>query len=231
LREVTRPIVMGLLNTVRIHTEDQGHVMAVGHLEVPWTRDCAGVNLLLIMLALAVWVNREEKAGPKFWLRVAAMVPAALAANVLRVLTLIAWRTLAYPNVESPQTHYFMGFIWMVPFVTLITPRSGRPMAHALLETLHPAAVVTLLAPMTGMPNGRLITIAAVFALAQCRIRQDFWKARIVLTALWILTGGAIASLNLESFRLPWLITCPLVLDLGWLRSPAGILVCFPPTP
>jgi exosortase/archaeosortase family protein len=225
LREITRPIVLGILQTCGIHTEDRGDVMAVGHLEIPWTRDCAGINLLLIMLALAVWVNREEPVVLKFWLRVAAMLPAALAANVLRVLCLIGYRFIAYPAVESPQTHYFLGFIAMVPFITLITPRAGRPAFHALLETLHAAAVIALLAPMTGMPNGSLLAVAVVLALSQCRVRQDRWNWRLPLTFLWVVAGAAVALMNMESFWLPWLLCCPLLLDFKWLFSPAGILV------
>jgi exosortase/archaeosortase family protein len=225
LREITRPIVLGILQAFGMKVEDKGDLMMIGHLEVPWTRDCAGMNLLLIMLALAVWVNREEPVVLKFWLRVAAMVPAALAANVLRVLSLIGYRMIAYPAVESPQTHYFLGFIWMVPFITLITPRAGRPAFSAFLETLHAAAVVALLTPMTGMPNGSLLAIAVVLALSQCRVRDDLWKWRLPLTGLWIVAGIAVALTNMESFWLPWLLCCPLLLDLKWLFSPAGILV------
>lgn len=225
LREATRPIVLAILNTFGTDAKDQGENMLVGHLEIPWTRDCAGMNLLLIMLALAVWVNREEPVVLKFWLRVAAMVPAALAANILRVLSLIGYRMIAYPAVESPQTHYFLGFIWMVPFITLITPRVGRPISHALLETLHAAAVVALLTPMTGMPNGTLIAVAVVLALAQCRVRQDLWSLRLALTILWAAAGILVAAMNMESFWLPWLLCCPLLLDIRWLFSPAGFLL------
>ena len=225
LREITRPIVHGILRACGVAAADKGGEMVIGHLEIPWTRDCAGINLLLIMLALAVWVNREEKSVAKFWLRVAAMVPAALASNVLRVLTLIGYRMIAYPGIESPQTHYFMGFIWMVPFITLITPRAGRPASHALLETLHAAAVVALLAPMTGMPNGGMITVAVVMALSQCRIRGDHWNRRMALTLVWMAGGAGVAMLNMESFWLPWLLCCPLVLDFRWVFSPAGMLV------
>lgn len=225
LREITRPLVIAIVNAIGIAASDKGDVMAIGKLEVPWTRDCAGMNLLLIMLALGVWVNREEPSVRKFWLRVLAMVPAALAANVLRVLTLIAYRMVAYPVVESPQTHYFMGFIWMVPFITLITPRVGRPAWHPLMETFQAAAVVALLAPMTGMPNGSMITVAVILALSQCRLRLDFWKTRVMLTVLWVAAGAGVAMLNMESFWLPWLLCCPLLLDMRWLFSPAGALV------
>jgi exosortase/archaeosortase family protein len=225
LREITRPLVLAIVNAIGINAADKGDVMTIGQLEVPWTRDCAGMNLLLIMLALGVWVNREEPSVIRFWLRVAAMVPAALAANVLRVLTLIAYRMVAYPVVESPQTHYFMGFVWMVPFITLITPRAGRPAWHPLLETLHAAAVVALLAPMTGMPNGSLITVAVIMALSQCRLRLDLWNWRAPLTLLWVAAGAGVAMMNMESFWLPWLLCCPLLLDFRWVFTPAGILV------
>jgi exosortase/archaeosortase family protein len=225
LREITKPLVIGILQAFGAVASDHGGSIIVGKLEIPWTRDCAGMNLLLIMLALAVWVNREEFSVPKFWWRVVAMVPAALAANVLRVMTLIAYRMIAYPAVESPQTHYFFGFIWMVPFITLITPRVGRPMFHALMETFHAAAVVALLAPMTGMPNGGLITIAVVMALSQCRLRADFLRARLALTIPWLAVGALVAMMNMESFWLPWLLCCPLLIDLRWLFSPAGVLV------
>lgn len=225
LREITRPIVLGILRACGMHVADKGGAMSIGNLEIPWTRDCAGINLLLIMLALAVWVNREEKSLSKFWLRVVAMVPAALASNVLRVLTLIGYRMIAAPAVESPQTHYFMGFVWMVPFITLITPRAGRPATDAMLESLHAAAVVALLAPMTGMPNGGMITVASVMALSQCRIRRDLPGWRVALTALWMAAGAGVAMLNMESFWLPWLLCCPMLLDLRWIFSPAGMLV------
>jgi exosortase/archaeosortase family protein len=225
LREITRPIVLIILKAIGTQAEDRGDIIAIGHLEIPWTRDCAGINLLIIMLALAVWVNREEPSVRKFWLRVAAMAPAALAANVLRVLSLMGYRMIAYPAVESPQTHYFLGFIWMVPFITLITPRMGRSISRAFLETLHAAAVVALLTPITGMPNGTMVAIAAVLALSQSRFREDWWQTRVVLTALWILAGGLVAWMNMESFWLPWLLCCPLLLDFRWLLTPTGGLL------
>lgn len=225
LKDYTKPVVIGILQLCGLQANDLGASLNIGSLNVPWTRDCAGVNLLLIMLALAIWVNRQEPAGPKFWIRIACMLPAALAANVLRVLTLIAYRQVAAPSVESPQTHYFMGLVWIVPFITLVTPRAGRPASQALLETLHAAAVVALLAPMTGMPNGSLITLAAVFALTQSEFRPDRPALRGWLTAAWILAGAGIAAVNMESFWLPWLLVCPLFLDFRWAFSLTGITV------
>jgi exosortase/archaeosortase family protein len=215
LVDFTRPVVMASLHLLGIDAVDRGEVMAVGSLHVPWTRDCAGVNLLLILLALAVWVNRQERHAGRFWLRVISMIPAALAANVLRVLTLIAYRTLAYPGVESPQTHYFIGLLWLVPFVAFITPRDHRPKSSRIMETLHAAAVVSLLAPMSGTPNATLITLAAVICLSQCRVRAD----HLWLMLPWMLCGVGIALATMESFWLPWLLICPLLVDPRRLLS------------
>jgi exosortase/archaeosortase family protein len=214
LADFTRPVVMTSLRWLGVDAVDRGEVMAVGSLHVPWTRDCAGINLLLILLALAVWVNRQERHAGRFWLRVLSMIPAALAANVLRVLTLIAYRTLAYPGVESPQTHYFIGFLWLVPFVAFITPRDHRPKSSGIMETLHAAAVVSLLAPMSGTPNATLITLAAVIGLSLCRVGES---SRAMMY-LWLVCGIAIAIVSMESFWLPWLLLCPLLVDLRKLR-------------
>ena len=214
LVDFTRPVVMTSLRWLGVDAIDRGEVMAVGSLHVPWTRDCAGINLLLILLALAVWVNRHEQHAGRFWLRVVSMIPAALAANVLRVLTLIGYRTLAYPGVESPQTHYFIGFLWLVPFVAFITPKDHRPKSAGIMETLHAAAVVSLLAPMSGTPNATLITLAAVISLSLCRVRET----SRVLMCFWLACGITIALVSMESFWLPWLLLCPLLVDLGRLR-------------
>lgn len=225
LRDFTRPVVMAFLKFIGMQAVDQGDLMVVGRLEVPWTRDCAGVNLLLLLLALAIWVNRHEKLSARYWFRIAAMLPASLLANIARVLTLIAWRAAIYPAVESPQTHYFLGLIWLVPFVMWITPRSGRPTSHSVMETLHAAAVVALLAPMTGTPNGSIMTVAAVVALTQCRVRTDHLKTRILLALAWLGTGALIALSTMDSFWLPWLLACPLLVSHQWIFSLHGFLI------
>lgn len=221
--DFTRPLVLGTLRWLGIAAADGGEELRVGKLLVPWTRDCAGINLLLILLALAVWVNRREARAWRFWLCLAAMVPAAAAANVLRVLTLLGYRTLAYPGVESPQTHYFIGFVWLVPFVTLITPRDGRRTGVRLMETLHAAAVVALLAPLAGTPNALLLTLAAVAGLAQCRVAETLSRARAWLLAAWVAAGAGIALVGMESFWLPWLLLCPLVAQERWILSVPGL--------
>jgi len=225
LIDVTRPLVIACLDWMGVAAMDQGSMISIGRLEVPWTRDCAGINLLVILLALTIWVNRYEKSQTHFWLRLAFALPAALLANVARVLTLIGYRAFFYPVIESPQTHYFMGLIWLVPFVTWIIPRNERRLSHGWLEALHAAAVVALLAPMAGTPNGSLVLLCAVIALAHCQMRRDHLQLRLWLTVLWLTGGAAIAVINMESFWLPWLLLCPLLADFRWLSKVSGILV------
>jgi exosortase/archaeosortase family protein len=221
--DFTRPLVLGTLRWFGNEAVDCGEELRVGKLLVPWTRDCAGINLLFILLALAVWVNRKESRAWRFWLCMLGMVPAAAVANVLRVLTLLMYRTVAYPGVESPQTHYFIGFIWLVPFISLITPRDGRALRAGLMETLHAAAVVALLAPMAGTPNALLLTLAAVVGLAQCRVRDDAVRANAWPLVAWVTAGVGIAVVGMESFWLPWLLLCPLLVQSRWIWSVPGL--------
>ncbi len=221
--DFTRPLVLGTLRWFGNEAVDCGEELRVGKLLVPWTRDCAGINLLFILLALAVWVNRKESRAWRFWLCMLGMVPAAAVANVLRVLTLLMYRTVAYPGVESPQTHYFIGFIWLVPFISLITPRDGRALRAGLMETLHAAAVVALLAPMAGTPNALLLTLAAVVGLAQCRVRDDAARPSAWPLVAWVTAGVGIAVVGMESFWLPWLLLCPLLVQSRWIWSVPGL--------
>jgi exosortase/archaeosortase family protein len=225
LAEVSRPLVVGVLKVLGVDAADGGEVIRAGHLEVPWSRDCDGVNLVFLLLALAVWVTRHEAIGWRYWLRLGAMIPAAIAANLLRVLTLIAYRAIAYPAVESPQGHYFIGFVWLIPFLAAITPLGRRPLVFSLMETTHAAAVVALLAPLSGSPNGTLVSLAAILALSLCRAQENPGAREILFSLAWITAGLGIAVLNIESFWLPWLLACPLLLD-GQRRHLIPWLVC-----
>lgn len=225
LSDFSRPVVTGVLGCLGMKAHDEGDMVRVGRLAVPWTRDCSGANLLIILLALGVWMNRTEPAGWRFWTRLASIFPAALLANVARVLTLVSYRAIMYPAVENPQLHYFMGLVWLVPFITWLAPNDGRPRSHRALEGLHAAAVVALLTPMAGAPNGELIVIAAVLALMHLRVHRDHMRLRHSLLVLWIMVGVATGIIGVESCWLPWLLVCPALIDITWLRQPSAWLL------
>ncbi len=223
--DLTRTVLMGMLHGGGISASDTGEALVVGRLTVPWTSDCSGVNLLAMLLALAVWVNRSAKADLSYWLRIVSVFPAALCANVLRVLTLIGYRELFYPAVESPQLHYFIGFIWLVPMVLFITPRDGRRFTVRGLETLHAAAVLAWLSPIASGPGGACIAASAVILLAQCRLIMDGLRGRGVLTVGWLIGGILIGLFSFESLWLCWLLICPLLWSWKLMRSPAAWLL------
>lgn len=225
LLDLTRPLVLVLFNTFGVAATATDDALVIGHLTVPWTRDCSGINLLVILLALTVWVNRAQPAGPGFWLRLAAVFPAALIANTLRVLTLLAYRHLVFPAVESPQLHYFVGFIWLVPMVLLVAPEDGRAWPCRALESLHAAAILAWLSPLLQSPGGPWLAAAALFLLSLCRIAHAQFRLRLWLTAAWLIAGFAIGLLSFESLWLVWLLLCPLLLPFNLLSRPDFWLV------
>lgn len=223
--DFTRPTVLFALRLCGIDAADQGSNIAVGRLEIPWTRDCAGLNLLIVLLALTIWVNRTERAGSRYWIKLALAVPAALLANVLRVLTLIAYREAFYPEVESPQLHYFLGLVWLLPFIGLVVPKGERPLSHVLVEAMQAAAVVALLAPMAGVPGGDAITIASILCLAHSKTQSDFPRVRAGLFAAWSLAALGIVLIGMESLWMPWLLLCPLLASRAWVLSLEGLIL------
>lgn len=224
--DLTRPVILAILNGLGIIASDQGSALSIGRLEVPWSRDCAGLNLLIILLAVAIWVNRRESPGIGYWVRLAAMIPAALLANVARIFTIIAYRHFFYPRIESPQLHYFFGLLWLVPFAILAMPKEERPRSALIFELLHTASVVALLSPMVDGPGGMALSIAVVFSLSHCHLPVKISPLRMGLFAAWLAAAAAITWAGVESFWMPWLLVCPLLADPSWvLRPTGGILI------
>ena len=219
---LSRPIVVGILGFFNIPTADGVNNITVGRLEIPWTGDCAGLNLLVLLLAVAIWLNRHEPFNLTHWLRILGMIPAAILANVLRVFTLIGYREFNYPAIETPQLHYFFGLFWMVPFALIAMPRSPRHLTARVFELIHVAAVIAIFAPLTYGPGGLGMTIAVVLGLSHCHLPEQISKRRIVMLCIWLAAAMVFAFAGMESFWLPWLIVCPLISDARWIFSPAG---------
>lgn len=223
--DLTRPIVLFLLNTSGVAASDRGDILLIGGLEIPWSRDCAGLNLLIILLAVAVWVNRNEVPGFRYWARLALMVPAALVANIARIFTIIGYRHFFYPDIESQQLHYFFGLLWLVPFAILAMPKESRSRPAMVFEFFHAASVIALLSPMVDGPGGIGLSAAVVFSLAHCRLPGTVSRLRLVLFAAWLIAAAAIMWAGVESFWMPWLLVCPLLADPAWVLRPAGGLL------
>ncbi|MCF7734425.1 MAG: archaeosortase/exosortase family protein, partial [Akkermansiaceae bacterium] len=144
---LTRPAAAAVLAIFGSGAADHGSHLVIGRLQVPWTRDCAGFDVLLVLWGLILWTSRHDPVSWRFWLRLAAAIPAAVVANIARVLTIVVWRQAFYPAVESPQMHYFMGFLWLLPLLAFFVPRGGRPSLQYAVETGLLAAALSLAAP------------------------------------------------------------------------------------
>jgi exosortase/archaeosortase family protein len=219
---LSRPLVLGLLQLGGLHPEYDGEGFRLGRLDIPWSRDCAGLNLFIVLLGVILWHQRKEPLRWPLALRLAATLPLALVANVLRVMILIAYREISYPSVESPQLHYFLGLACLIPFALLLLPRTGRPRRVEILELTHTSAVLALLIPMMGGPGGWTLGLAVMFCLAHCRVCAAPSRLRNWLTWAWLTTGALIALAGIESLWMPWMLACPLLAGGDWFRRPVG---------
>lgn len=222
LSDFTRPFVVGCLNLVGIAATTSAGELVIGRLHVPWTRDCAGLNILTMLWAITLWVNRAEPISRRFWLRLALGLPAAYLANIARIFTLIAYRHAVYPNVESPQLHYFIGFLWVMPCLPFFVPRAGREFGRYFLETLFLVTALSLVSPYVQAPGGSLVTLAVLLLLAKSRFAPMLAPGHWLLAAIWIASAIFIALANMESLWLPWLLLCPWFVPAGFQRAPAS---------
>ena len=222
---LAKPLVLALLQGLGVEAQDLGEAFVVAGLNVPWTRDCAGADLLILLPAIALWVTRHEPLHRSLVIRIACMLPAAILANALRVLTLIGWRLTIAPAVESPQVHYFLGLIWLVPFVALLMPSRSHPLPRCLLDAIHAAVVIALLPGLQGVPGAWVGMASAVYLLAQSDGGRSQLPHVPVWLALWVVAGVSIAMLRMESFWLPWALVFPPLLNRGALFSVSGVVL------
>ena len=225
LSAATRPAVVALFQCFGVHAEDQGAQLVVGRLVVPWTRDCAGLNTLAILLALALWLNRSASSLRGYLLRTALAVPIAFVANIGRILTLIIFRRIFFPEIESPALHYFFGFLWLIPAIPLVIPRAGRNLTVYGCETLYWTTALSLLAPFVPAPGGHVVALCALLLLADSRYTPLPRVSFLVLMAGWIAAGLFIGATAMESLWTPWLIVCPVFVSRRVVLSAAGLLL------
>lgn len=222
---LTRPAAAAVLAIFGNQASDHGTHLVIGQLRVPWTRDCAGFDVLLVLWGLILWTSRHDPVSRRFWLRLVAAIPAAVVANIARVLTIVVWRKAFFPAVESPQMHYFMGFLWLLPLLAFFVPRGGRRFLQYAVETGVLAAALSLAAPQASAPGGMWVTACTLLLLAGHRWHGQTGKREWIAGGVWLLAALGIASAGMESLWLPWLLLCPWCLPRqGWL-SPVLLLI------
>ncbi len=215
-----KPVLVGVLQVIGVHAEDLGHVILVADMEVPWSRDCVGFNHLLLLLVLVIWMRRKQLWKLETVRVIAWAIPAALTANLARILTIIGYRALWFPEIESPEMHYLIGFLWILPFGVLLLPKKRKKDIRTWVELAHAVVVVSLLAPMLGAGESLAMASAAIMILALGNVPQQWQPKRIAALVAWIVVGIGIAAIRMESFWLPWLLICPLMAQPSWFKQP-----------
>lgn len=227
LSGVTKPIVVAVLSLTGLPAHDGGAWLEVAHIRVPWTGDCAGLNILAVLLALTLWTNRAEPITWRLAFRIAAAVPLAFFANVGRILSLIGYRLLFHPAIESAQLHYFLGFVWLLPFVRFFLPPPNAGLGPRWPGILQMAAALGLVAPQVSGPGGALVTLCVLVALALGRFTPPRSPGDYALMTAWVVVAPLIAIARMESLWLPWLLACPLLLarPAGWILTTPLLLL------
>jgi exosortase/archaeosortase family protein len=222
---LSRPMVVFVVQLMGISAVDQGSFLVLGKLILPWTEDCSGINTLVMLLGITLWVNRHQRFGRPYLIRLILCVPAALLANLFRVLSFAAYRYVFYPSWESQELHYFIGFVWLIPFLVLFVPDFRQKDRGQWLETFYMAVVLALVAPVVFSPGGSLVVICALFYLAHNRIDAAISLKNWPAYLLWAIAALLIAWSRMESLWIPWLLVCPRFVAPRVLFTWSGLVV------
>ena len=225
LSHISRPMVTFVVQLMGIEAADHGNYLVLGKLIMPWTEDCSGINTLVMLLGITLWINRRQRFGRPYIFRLILCLPAALMANLLRVLSFAAYRYVFYPSWESQELHYFIGFVWLIPFLVLFVPDFRQKNRGQWLEIFYMAVVLALVAPVVFSPGGSLVVICALFYLAHNRIDAAISPAKWPAYLLWAIAALLIAWSRMESLWIPWLLVCPRFVAPRILFSWSGLVV------
>ena len=216
-----RPVLARTLGLVGLEVINHPDLLQVGHLMIPWTRDCAGVNLVLFLWALLLWGNRGHYDKAAFWMRMLLAIIVGAAVNFIRILLLVAYRWIAYPSTETPEQHYLLGFLLLLPLLPiLLGRRRGQTGWMSVLDAVYLMAVLALAATTIGSPGGYLVLMASLILLIEFRPFRYGSRFHSSLGLLWLLSGAAIGVSGMESLWIAFLLLCPYAYTAERWRSP-----------
>ena len=225
LSYLSRPLVTGAATAFGIEAVNRGTDIVLGDLVLPWTQDCSGVNTLIILWGVTLWANRQRPFDWALVLRLLLCVPAALLANMLRILTLAGYRYAFYPAWESEELHYLVGFLWLVPFLFLFIEDLRHADRTRWIEIIYLSLVLALLAPAIFSPGGSLVALSTLFFLAHSRVAETAPPRLLAAYAAWAVGALLIAWSNMESLWIPWLLVCPRLVSWKLLSSWTGVII------
>lgn len=223
--QITRPFTVATLNLVGIHAVDHVEEIEIEHLRLPWSRDCSGINGLILLWILTLWSNRNQRFRWPLISKLMLCFPAALVANIMRILWIAAFRHLFFPEQETPELHYLIGFLCVVPFAFFLNAEFRRSNLYKQLEVFHMTVVMAVLIPASFNQGGWLIVIATLFLLAQPHRMSFSTRTTAIVNIIWVCSGIFIGLAQMESFWLPWLFLNPRFGCPHYICSVSGFIV------
>jgi exosortase/archaeosortase family protein len=225
LAELTQPFVLWTLRILGQAATLHDGGISLGKVFVPWSRDCAGLNVLALLLALTAWMMREQKSLWRYGGSLALAVVVGFFLNVCRILSLVAYRSVFYPKVESPELHYFIGFAWLLPAVVGVALLLGRREDGVTVpDLLYWSVVLSLLSPLVASHGGEIVALSAL-ALLPTAGWTRISRVRGYGLVVWVPVGLIIALAGMESAWLPWVLLCPAFVSWRLIRSPVAWII------
>ena len=225
LQKLSRSFVIFIASLFGIEGRDFDHEIQLGSLILPWAQDCSGFQVLIFLWMVTLWTHRNAPFGVALVVKFSLCLPLSLLANTLRIFSLAAYRYIFFPEWESPQVHYFLGFICVLPFVVFMVPMNKIRSTGYWLELLYMAVIFAIVAPLIFSPGDTIIMISVCFYLMFNRFHVINTASQWLALVLWFVAAGFIAMAKMESLWLPWLIAAPCFVNKHILKSISGVII------
>ncbi len=222
ISDLSRSAAVAIANLAGIPSRDLTTEIVLGGLQLPWTQDCSGINALIMLAAVTVWVNRENLWSISALLRLVACLPLALTVNTCRVMTIAMYRYVFYPDWETPELHYFIGFLWLLPCLPLLVPRFRQQDRQFWLNTFYSVVLLSLAAPLVLNQNGMLVVFCTLWFMFWNSF-QPLRQTQLWLFVPWSFLAVLVAASASESLWIPLLLAAPGFANGRALRSPFAL--------
>jgi exosortase/archaeosortase family protein len=210
LSVLTRLGLVGILQCIGQIVDNSSEQLSVNGIQVPWQKDCSGLNLVALMLAAAAWTRRREPSLLRFLTSLSLAILTGYLVNLLRILTIIGYRELWYPLHESMEAHYAIGFFWLIPSILLFVPRHEHGIFDRWIQAMGISVIVCLLSPHLSLSHGWLAGICTAVIACSSYAENAGWKRNTAIMMLWLICGIGLQVLRVDSFWVAWLLICPL---------------------
>ena len=216
--------IVFLFELFGFNVQFQGSNLIFGNLDVPWTEDCSGINSLLILWGVVIWSKTGSKFSTRFFLFLLSCLPVALLANTIRVLCIISYRTLLYPDSEPQELHFLFGFLSIIPFIILLNYLMGNLSPFNWSQLIHISIILSLTTPLYYAPGGLILFTCVIYCLIMNYTQSGISCDKGILLS-WLMCAILIAIINIESLWLVWLLMWPQMISKNLFKSATGWII------